>query len=168
MRRVPAGAGGQLAVKPKRKKAPAKPDSTRPRSYDFELRSRLSELETLCRELQAVGRSLKLSKKCLFEINLILDELFTNIISYGFPDQNEHGIHVRITANGETLTIVVIDDGVPFDPIEQGEPPIPCDVEHCRIGGLGIHLIKRLVDDACYCRSGDQNILTLKKKIEKT
>jgi serine/threonine-protein kinase RsbW len=154
-------------VKSKRKTSQPPAQRTRPRCFSFELRSRLSELETLCRELQTVGRSLKLTKKCLFEINLALDELFTNIISYGFADQKEHDIRVSLTAEDDTLTIVVNDDGVAFDPIGQQEPLMPCDVEECKVGGLGIHLIKRLMDDVCYNRSGGQNILTLKKKIEK-
>ena len=64
------------------------------KEYCFELKSSLSELDKLCRKLETVGREIKLSKKFIFEINLALDELFTNIISYGIEDDNEHVIKV--------------------------------------------------------------------------
>jgi serine/threonine-protein kinase RsbW len=60
--------------------------------YCFELNSKLSELKSLCRHLEDCGDVLELPKMCLFEINLGLDELFTNIISYGFEDELEHQI----------------------------------------------------------------------------
>jgi serine/threonine-protein kinase RsbW len=64
------------------------------------------------------------------------------------------------------LTITVEDDGVPFNPIARAEPRMPATIEDCTIGGLGIYLIKNLMDDVCYQRNQDKNILTLKKRIE--
>jgi anti-sigma regulatory factor (Ser/Thr protein kinase) len=138
------------------------------KSFSFTLKSDLSELETLCRELKGIGARLGLTQRCLFEVNLVLDEVFTNIISYGFKDEIEHDVSVSIACNHDTLTVTVEDDGVPFNPVERPEPQLPCTVEECRIGGLGIHLIKRLVDEACYSRRGGRNVLTLKKTIETT
>ena len=136
------------------------------RSLSFELRNHLSELATLCEKMEGVGRALGLPRRCLFEINLALDELFTNIISYGFNDHSEHAIQVCIAADNGMLTITVEDDGIPFNPIERAEPRIPATIEDCTIGGLGIYLIKNLMDDVCYRRNHDKNILTLKKRIE--
>ena len=138
------------------------------KKYSFTLKSNLSELEKLCQEMEKLGQKLGLTKKCVFEINLALDELFTNIISYGFEDDDEHEIKVTLTPQNETLCLSIEDDGLPFNPIEAEEPDLECTVEDCKIGGLGIHLIRNLMDDICYERCGDKNVLTLKKSIQET
>ena len=136
--------------------------------YTFKLKSNLSELDKLCDHLDNFGQSLGLSKKSIFEINLALDELFTNIISYGFADDDEHEIEVTITPQNETLCMCIEDDGVPFNPVEAQEPDLECTVEDCKIGGLGIHLIRNLMDEICYERCGEKNVLTLKKNLVQT
>jgi anti-sigma regulatory factor (Ser/Thr protein kinase) len=137
-----------------------------PKKFSFTLKNDISELKILCRQLESVGDALGLPRRFVFEINLALDELFTNIISYGFNDRSEHAIQVRIAADDGMLTITVEDDGVPFNPIARAEPRLPATVEDCTIGGLGIYLIKNLMDDIRYRRRQDKNVLTLKKRIE--
>ena len=137
------------------------------KSFVFELKNNLSELSTLCEHLESIGDELRLSRKCLFEVNLALDELFTNIITYGFEDQSEHIIRVFISAHPDTLTVMVVDDGVAFNPLERTIPDLSCTLDECRIGGLGIHLMKNLIDDITYRRTGNLNILTMTKAVEK-
>ena len=134
----------------------------------FKLKSNLSELDVLCQNLEKFGQSIGLSKKCIFEANLALDELFTNIISYGFDDKNEHTIKVTITLQNENLIFNIEDDGIPFNPTKVETPDLECTIEECKIGGLGIHLAKNLMDEVCYQRCKDKNILTLKKNIKET
>lgn len=137
-------------------------------SLTFELRNHLSELATLCEKMEGVGQALGLSRKCLFEINLALDELFTNIISYGFPDQSEHFIRVNVSAERGVLTVVLEDDGIAFNPAARIPPELPCTLDECKVGGLGIHLVKNLMDEVTYERRTGANVLTLKKSIEKS
>lgn len=137
-------------------------------SLAFDLKNSLAELSTLCEKLESIGEALGLSRRCLFEVNLALDELFTNIISYGFDDQSEHTIRVCISADNNLLTVVLEDDGIPFNPVARGSPTISCELEECKVGGLGIHLVKNLVDEVAYRRCGEKNVLTLKKVIEKS
>jgi anti-sigma regulatory factor (Ser/Thr protein kinase) len=138
-----------------------------PPSFSFELRNDLSELTNLGEKLESVGSALGLSRRCLFEINLALDELFTNIISYGFQDQSEHFIRVHISTDCDVLTVVLEDDGIAFNPVDRIPPELPCSLEECKVGGLGIHLVKNLVDDVVYQRRPHTNVLTLKKNIER-
>lgn len=133
----------------------------------FELKNSLGELSTLCEKLERIGEVLEIPRRLLFEINLALDELFTNIISYGFADTSEHIIRVRISAENDLLTVVLEDDGIPFNPVERLSPELPCTLEECKVGGLGIHLVKNLMDEVVYSRCGNKNVLTLKKTIEK-
>jgi serine/threonine-protein kinase RsbW len=135
--------------------------------YSFELKNDLSELEQLCQTCEEIGRSINISDKSIFEMNLALDELFTNIISYGFQDCLEHIIKISITIEGDQLQMRIEDDGVPFNPLESKTPDFQCGVEECKIGGLGIHLIRKLMDDIQYQRVADKNILVLRRKIRK-
>jgi serine/threonine-protein kinase RsbW len=118
--------------------------------------------------LETFGQKTGLSKKFVFEVNLVLDELFTNIISYGFDDGREHVIKVTITPENGGLCLYIEDDGKPFNPVEFEVPDVSCSIEECKIGGLGIHIIRKLMDDICYERCEDKNILKLKKGIAKS
>jgi len=131
------------------------------------LKSDQSELDTLCQKLEKAGGSLSLPNKCIFEINLVLDELFSNIISYGFKDDLEHLVKIQIMRENGTLTLRVEDDGIPFNPLKTKEIELPCDIEDCNIGGLGLHLVKKLMDQVCYEKKKKKNKLTLRKTIEK-
>jgi anti-sigma regulatory factor (Ser/Thr protein kinase) len=135
------------------------------KTYSFELKSSLTELDRLCENLEIFGNKFGFSKKLIFEINLALDELFTNIISYGFKDDEEHIIKVTLTPQNGVLCLCIEDDGTPFNPIDFETPDVSCSVEECKVGGLGIHIMKKLMDEICYERCGDKNVLNLKKKI---
>jgi serine/threonine-protein kinase RsbW len=106
---------------------------------------------------------MELPQKCLFEINLGLDELFTNIISYGFDDESEHQIKFSLAKEKETLVVQVEDDGKPFNPLDVASPEISLDLDEVSIGGMGIHLIKKMMDDIVYQRVEGKNKLVLKK-----
>jgi serine/threonine-protein kinase RsbW len=133
------------------------------RGYCFELKSQLSELNSLCRHLEDCGDVMELPQKCLFEINLGLDELFTNIISYGFDDESEHQIKFSLAKEKETLVVQVEDDGKPFNPLDVASHEISLDLDEVSIGGMGIHLIKKMMDDIVYQRVEGKNKLVLKK-----
>jgi serine/threonine-protein kinase RsbW len=133
------------------------------RDYCFELKSKLSELNTLCRHLEDCGNDMELPQKCLFEINLGLDELFTNIIAYGFEDDSEHQIKFSLAKDKETLVVQVEDDGIPFNPLEAADHEVSPDLDSINIGGLGIHLVKKMMDAIDYQRVKGKNRLILKK-----
>jgi len=137
------------------------------RDYCFELKSKLSELKALFRHLEDCGNVLELPQKCLFEINLGLDELFTNIISYGFRDELEHQIKFSLAKDRETLVVQVEDDGIPFNPLNVAGPQVSQDIDSISIGGLGIHLVKEMVDDMDYQRVAGKNKLILKKCVDR-
>jgi anti-sigma regulatory factor (Ser/Thr protein kinase) len=133
--------------------------------YCFELKSKLSELDTLCQKLESCGAEMALPQKCLLEINLGLDELFTNIISYGFEDDSEHQIKFSLAKDKETLVVRVEDDGKPFNPLEPACAELSDDIDAVDIGGLGIHLIKKMMDEIDYQRVRGKNKLVLKKYV---
>ena len=126
----------------------------------FKLKNKLSE------RLEGFGESIGLSPKFIFETNLALDELFTNIISYGYNDKKVHHINVTISLQDNELLFSIEDDGIPFNPTEVEEPDLGCTIEECKIGCLGIHLARNLMDEVCYQRCKDKNILTLRKHLQ--
>jgi len=129
----------------------------------FELENHLSELDALEKRLRRFSKRLGLTEKCYHEINLVLEELFTNIVSYGYMDHAQHLIKITISHDRGTLVMVVEDDGVPFDPVEASSQDLECPLEKRKTGGVGIHLIKTLVDEVGYQRRENRNMLTLKK-----
>jgi anti-sigma regulatory factor (Ser/Thr protein kinase) len=134
-------------------------------SYSFELKSDLSELETLRQHLNKFGQITGLSQTCATDINICLDELFTNIVSYGFADDQEHKIRFTINLDNKVLIFKIEDDGVPFNPLKKKDPEFPASIMDARIGGLGIHIVKKLMDDILYKRQRGWNSLTMKKNL---
>jgi len=134
----------------------------------LELRNSLSEIDTLCRKLQQFGQSLGLSNKALFQICLAVEEIVSNTISYGYTDDAVHWIKIGISHNQGMLIIRLEDDGIPFDPLLAEEPDCECPVEERKVGNLGIHLCKKVMDEMIYERCGNKNVLTLKKDIRLT
>ena len=132
----------------------------------IEFRNDLSELEGLCQEVEDFGVSLGLSKKTLFHVKLVMEEVFTNIISYGFKDETEHLIKITLSHENGTLTLCTEDDGIPFNPTEVEAPDLSCPIEDREVGGLGCYLTNRLMDNVEYKRVGDKNILTLELCID--
>ena len=133
--------------------------------YKFELKNDLSELKVLNQHLNNWAEDTNLTPNSILRINICLDELFTNIISYGFEDDLEHKIKFTLNADNNLLTINIEDDGIPFNPLEKIDPEFPDNVESAIIGGLGIHIIKELMDNVYYERT-QGNKLTMKKNIQ--
>jgi len=133
--------------------------------YKFELKNDLSELKVLNQHLNNWAEDTNLTPNSILRINICLDELFTNIVSYGFEDDLEHKIKFTLNADKVLLTINIEDDGIPFNPLEKIDPDFPDNVESAIIGGLGIHIIKKLMDNVHYERKLG-NKLTMKKNIQ--
>ncbi len=134
-------------------------------SISFALKNNLSELDVLCEHLSGFCRSCGVSKRQTFEINLALDELFTNIINHGFTDGDEHHVQVTCVSEDNALKITIEDDGIPFNPTDAPHPNLKCAFKDREIGGLGIHLIRSYMDHIEYRRRGGKNVLVLTKEL---
>jgi anti-sigma regulatory factor (Ser/Thr protein kinase) len=134
-------------------------------TLSFALKNRLSELDVLCDRLRQFCQASGVSKRQTFEINLALDELFTNIISHGFKDDDEHHVHVTCANQDDVLKITIEDDGIPFNPTAAPHPNLKCAFKDRDIGGLGIHLIRSYMDRIEYTRKAGKNVLVLTKTL---
>lgn len=132
-------------------------------TISFELDTKLAALDVLCEQLEHFCAATGITKKQKFEINLALDELFTNILSHGFRDARPHRIQISVSHAPRVVTIVIRDDGIPFNPLKAPAPELKCPFDDRKVGGLGIHLIRSYIDEMDYERCGRHNVLTLRK-----
>ena len=97
----------------------------------------------------------------LFKVNLALEELGLNIMDYGL-ESPEQEIEIALRADEDSLVIEIMDEGRPFDPLTDApEPDLSLPIEDRRVGGLGIHLVRTMMDDMQYRREQGRNHLTL-------
>ena len=102
----------------------------------------------------------KLHPKRVMQLQLAVEEVVINICSYAY--QNPPGeILVRVGIEQSRFVVALIDEGIPFDPLTLDEPDVNAVLEERQVGGLGIHLIRRIMDEFHYHREGKQNITTL-------
>lgn len=130
------------------------------------IENKIENLNKLAEFIENFGEEHELSPKNIFELNLILDELITNIISYAYEDDSDHIIELDIIKEKDELKIQLIDDGKEFNPLEKEEVKLDQDLDERKIGGLGIHIVKEKTDEIKYKRESNKNILMLKKKLK--
>ena len=129
--------------------------------------NQISELSNVVDFLDELGEEWELPVGLVFSLNLVMEEALTNIILYGFEDSNQHTIEINFSKRGgDELSITLIDDGLPYDPTLKADPDITLAVEDRPIGGLGIFLIKKIMDKVEYQRNKNKNHLILTKNID--
>lgn len=126
------------------------------------LADNLDEIARLGEWVSAFCERLHLGSKAEFQLNLALEELITNAISHGRATRVD--VKLRLAAPGVEAEIV--DDGGPFDPTAAGEADLSGDIADRQVGGLGIHLVRRMVHDLAFARRGNQNRMTFRMKVE--
>lgn len=132
------------------------------------LRSDLPELAKLNPFLTAFCSREELPGSLVFDLELILEELATNVMKYGGVDKGADCCSIELERHGDRVRILFSDAGAPFNPLDLPEVDTNKPIEERPIGGLGIHFIKHLTDTQHYERREGRNILTLVKKIEPT
>ena len=120
-----------------------------------------SELERISAAVEDIGQRENWSAQFVFRVNLVLEELGLNIINYGY-DEGLHEFEIMLTSDERTLTIEITDDGRPFNPLSEApEPDLDASVDDRQVGGLGLYLVRTMVDEMSYRREQDKNHLTL-------
>ncbi len=125
------------------------------------LRNELSEIRRLTAALDAFAEDEAIPSDVAMRMALVLDELLTNTIEYGYPDEVPGEIGIEAKRDGDMLMISVTDDARPFDPRKAPRPDLEQSVEDRRVGGLGLHLINTMAD-VDYARINGRNLVTLR------
>ena len=103
--------------------------------------------------------------KTQMQVDIAIDELFGNIANYAYnPNVGTATVRVEVTDDLPAVVITFIDNGVPYDPLAKADPDITLSVEEREIGGLGIYMVKKTMDDISYEYKDGKNILRIKKK----
>ncbi len=125
--------------------------------------ARLRELQAFVEE---AADAWELSMKVSMNINLVLEEIISNIIFYGYEDDSVHEIRIDLMKADDEVKIIITDDAAIFDILAAEDfAGNEKAAEDRKIGGLGIHFVKTLMDKVEYRRENEQNILSLIKKI---
>ena len=134
-------------------------------SMGFDLTNSLAELDELNRRIEQFGHTIGMPPNWIAKVNIALEELFTNIVTYAYKDQSVHRIGITLDFKPPQIVIRIEDDGIPFNPAKAEAPDTRCPLDKRSIGGLGIHLCKKLMDDLTYERLNNKNVVTLRKQI---
>ena len=140
------------------------PKKTDEGTLSVQLKNNLSELQRLNQIVTEFAERHGLSSELVFRLNLVLEEIITNVISYGYEDRLEHEISVRLSWQDRSIKVEVEDDGRPFNPLEAPPPDMGKPLAERKVGGLGIHLVREMMDELEYRRENDKNLLILKTK----
>ena len=128
--------------------------------------NRIEEIRTVEKFLTEFSEQYDFPPDVLFQIQLSLEEIFTNVVSYGYDDDTEHEVEIVLSKNGKTVTVEIADDGRPFDPLQDApEMDTESTLEERRVGGAGIALAKTMMTDLRYHRDDGRNHLIMVKDI---
>jgi len=120
-------------------------------------------VEQIALLMDELGAAHQLPAGAVTDMQVALDEVLTNIVNYAHSDGRPHDIRVRLTVTADALETEIEDDGRPFDPLSIPPPDLGAPLRERAVGGLGIHFVKRLMNEVRYTLVDDRNHLVLRK-----
>ena len=134
-----------------------------PATFEHQLASRVEAIRTLLDSVEAWAEGADLPPKALFRLNLVLEELATNIVRHGYRDVPDGIVDVRVVDDGSAVTLTLRDRAAEFDPFKNApEADLDEPVHTRRIGGLGVHFVKQMAQSYTYRRLDGENEIVVK------
>ncbi len=115
--------------------------------------------------IDSVAEEVGLEMSLTMSLNLALEEAVVNVMEYAYPEGQKGNVEIEVTADQEWMTFVIMDTGIAFDPTMKEDADTTLSAEERPIGGLGIFLVRQLMDVIDYKRQDNKNVLTLQKKL---
>jgi len=134
-----------------------------PETIGFHVPNDLKKLGPVLDRLEAYCAYLGMAPALGRDVRLALEEILTNIVSHAWPQGGDHAAELQVSGADGVLTCIVLDDGVPFDPLTHQPASRPRSLETSPIGGYGLTLVRRIADRLDYARIGGRNRLELRK-----
>jgi serine/threonine-protein kinase RsbW len=134
-----------------------------PQTTHIVIRNNVADLAAVTEAMERVGTEYQMPENLLFQLQIALDEMVSNVIKYAWPEVGEHEIEIRITVRSDAVEVEIIDDGRMFDPRDAPRCDKPLPSQRLRPGGRGVKITKQLVDRIDYARIGNRNHTTLTK-----
>ena len=129
------------------------------------LHNDVQQIELLAEYIDSIAEAAGIDPSLAMSLNLALEEAVTNVIMYAYPEGTDGTVDIITEANDGLLTFIIKDSGKAFDPTQKEDADVTLSAEERQIGGLGIFLVKQIMDTVNYQRIEGQNILTLTKKL---
>ena len=129
------------------------------------LKNNIEEINRLHSFIEEVGETFALPMKTVMNLNLVLEEAVTNVIMYAYPKEEHEYIHLTAKEQEGKLIFILIDSGKAFDPTQAPDADITLSADDRQIGGLGIFLIRKIMNEVKYERIDGKNVLTLEKEL---
>ncbi|MFM1885795.1 MAG: hypothetical protein RL026_952 [Pseudomonadota bacterium] len=124
------------------------------------------QLEELNRFLGVFWQEAGLTEEGRLAFELALEEVFINVVTHGaHPGTSPPHVQLTLSHEGHRVRMVHADDGIPFDPLAQAAPDLDADLEHRPVGGLGIFLVRRMMDRVEYRHEAGRNVLCMEKQL---
>ena len=130
------------------------------------LANNISEITRLYEFIEELGNDFSLSTDIVFNLNLVLEEAVVNIINYAYPNEEHQSIYLSARMHEGSIVLVLTDTGKEFDPTAAPEADVTLSADDRQIGGLGIFLIRQIMNEVKYERIEGKNVLTLEKKLK--
>jgi serine/threonine-protein kinase RsbW len=128
------------------------------------IRNEIADLVSVTEAVDRIGAEADIPSKTVMQLQVVLDEVLSNVIKYAWPDGGNHEFYVRINVRDGGIEVTVTDDGRPFNPLDQPPPAPPAGDRRPLPGGVGIHMVRQLVDSLEYVRFDGRNQVTLTKR----
>jgi serine/threonine-protein kinase RsbW len=127
------------------------------------IRNNIADVAALTTAMERVGAEHGMPETSLFQLQVALDEIVSNIIKYAWPEGGAHEIEIRIAVRDNGVEVEIIDDGRVFDPCDAPKRAKPLPGQKPQAGGVGVQMTRQLVDRFSYARIGNRNHTTLTK-----
>ena len=125
----------------------------------------ISEVGKLNAFVEEIGNEFSLSSDIIFNLNLVLEEAVVNVINYAYPKEEHQSIYLSAKLLEGSIVFVLTDTGLEFDPTKAPDADITLSADDRPIGGLGIFLIRQIMNEVKYERIDGKNVLTLEKRL---
>jgi sigma-B regulation protein RsbU (phosphoserine phosphatase) len=132
-------------------------------SHHLTLHNNIEQIALLPEFVDAVAEEAQLDHEAIFNLNLALEEAVSNVIMYAYPEKTDNVVDIEAMVEGKRVSFVITDSGKPFDPTAKETVDINADMGERPIGGLGIHLVRTIMDMVNYERKEGKNVLTITK-----
>ncbi|MBQ8486487.1 MAG: ATP-binding protein [Prevotella sp.] len=132
---------------------------------EIKLKNQVGELERVAQFVEEIGEELGLDMELQMNLNLVMEEMVSNVIFYAYPEGTEAEIELLAECDGKELTFVLSDKGREFDPTLKEDADVNTNPAEREIGGMGIFIVKNIMNQVTYQRLEGKNLLTMKKSI---
>ncbi len=133
---------------------------------ELKLKNQVGELARVNQFVEEIGEELGLDMELMMNLNLVMEEMVSNVIFYAYPEGKTADIELVAETKGKELTFVISDSGKEFDPTMKEDANPDIDPTEREIGGMGIYIVKNIMNEVTYQRLEGKNLLTMKKDIK--